>query len=162
MAPSKRPEMLVEALRMLDREGLSFTATFVGSPAPEHETYYQALVESAKDLSPRVTFLPAVTKHEASDLYRAHDLFVNCTPSGSYDKTLFEAAACGAVVLAASSDYAALAGDEFMFSTATELAQRLEQLLTMPDLSAYRERLAVHAQEHALSATVRMLAQEME
>ncbi len=127
MSPAKRVEMLIDALALLAAEELNFTATFVGSPPPDQLAYYENLkqVVQAKGLSNRVRFLPAVANSDTVDLYRAHEVFVNTSPSGMFDKTLFEAAACGAKVLAASKDFAELAGKDAYFETSESLAARL-------------------------------------
>jgi glycosyltransferase involved in cell wall biosynthesis len=46
-----------------------------------------------------------------------------------YDKTLFEAAACGCIVLAASKDFAQTAGQAFYFKDAVDLAAQLSEWL---------------------------------
>ncbi len=132
MSRSKRPEMLIDALALLAGRGIDCRATFVGSPRPEDEGHYARLKERVHDagLESRATFLPGVPNTEVPDLYRAHEIFVNCSPSGMFDKTLFEAAAVGCRVLAVSEDFAALAGPESHFSSAAELADRLEAFLT--------------------------------
>jgi glycosyltransferase involved in cell wall biosynthesis len=127
MSPAKRVEMLIDALALLAADRLNFTATFVGSPPPDQQAYYEHLTECVveKGLSDRVRFLPAVANSDTVDLYRAHEVFVNTSPSGMFDKTLFEAAACGAKVLAASKDFAELAGKDAYFDASESLAARL-------------------------------------
>ncbi len=132
MSPVKRPEMLLDALAELMRDGIAFEATFVGSPLPQDETYYEGLKEKVRSLSlaDRVAFLPGIPNDQTPDLYRAHEIFVNTTASGSFDKTIFEAAACGCYVLAASKDFAEIAGQESYFSSSEELVERLMTTLT--------------------------------
>jgi len=36
-----------------------------------------------------------VNQEEALQLYQSHETYVNMTPAGSMDKTIFEAVACG-------------------------------------------------------------------
>lgn len=130
MSPSKRPDMLVDALAELMRAGIAFTATFVGSPAPSDRAYYDTLQRRVREcaLFDCVTFLPAVPNSRAPDLYRTHDIFVNTSPSGMFDKTLFEAAACGCRVLASSADIHQGAA----FATSAELAERLAEAFVDP------------------------------
>jgi len=132
MAPSKRPELLVEALHILKSRNIDFSATFCGSPLPADGKFYRDLKDKAGDLA---TFIPAVANQETPQFYASHAVFVNCSPSGMLDKTLFEAAASGCFVLAASEDFAALAGAEHHFISATELADRLESALRAPAVS---------------------------
>lgn len=134
MSPSKRPELLLEALAELVHGSVDFTTDFVGSPLAKDEAYYEKLQVRARELglSNNVSFLPGVPNTEASDLYRAYEIFVNCAPPGMFDKTLFEAAASGCHVLSSSKDFAELAGPDSHFSTAADLADRLRASLSLP------------------------------
>ncbi|HEY0010300.1 MAG TPA: glycosyltransferase [Candidatus Paceibacterota bacterium] len=160
MAPSKDPLLLLEALKQLADQGVPFTATFVGSPLPEHEAYYDSVVERVGryHLSGRVSFLPGVSKEAAAPLYRSHEIFVNCSPSGMLDKTIFEAAASGAVVLAKSGDYGALVGEAYGFASAAELAELLARYLLMPDLAETARPLKEAAQAQGLAILGERLA----
>ena len=129
MAPSKRPEMLLDALEVLAQDGVDFSADFVGSPLPQDAAWYEALNERAAPLAPRVRFLQGVPNAETLRLYQSHQIFVNASPSGMFDKTLFEAAACGAIVLSSSKDFVALAGQDTYFDSAETLAARLRTAL---------------------------------
>ncbi len=132
MAPSKHPELLLDALALLKSQGVLFSATFVGSPIPQDESYYASLKASAtkKGIDSAVSFMPGVSNSEAVALYRAHTVFVNCSPSGMLDKTIFEAAASGCVTLAFSDDYARAAGAAYQFKGAEELAGKLVPLMS--------------------------------
>jgi glycosyltransferase involved in cell wall biosynthesis len=134
LSPSKRPDMLVDALIELVRTGVSFTATFVGSPGESDSGYDQLLQKKIQEhlLFDRVTFLPAVPNRQTPGLYRTHEIFVNTSPSGMLDKTLFEAAACGCRVLASSADIAERLGQSAIFTTSAELAERLAEALVDP------------------------------
>jgi len=155
MSPSKRPEMLIDALAELAREGQTFTASFVGSPAPGDEPFYAGLKERALMLGfgDAVLFLPGVPNSETPDLYRAHEIFVNTSPSGMLDKTLFEAAASGCRVLAASKDFADMSGSESYFDSSATLAEYLATVLENP--SAFSSRMFV--EEHSLTVLTKRL-----
>jgi glycosyltransferase involved in cell wall biosynthesis len=134
MAPSKRPELLVEALALLTEKGIPFTASFYGSPLPEDASYYEEVQRrvAEKGLSGSITFFPGVVNEEAPCVFQSHEIFVNCSPSGMFDKMLFEAAASGCVVLAVSEDFADLFGRQNQFdATPAALAQRLEEALNL-------------------------------
>lgn len=140
IAPSKRLEMLLDALGMLHEAGIPFTASIVGSPLEKYEPYHRMLQAKASALSieEQVTFLPGIPNVEAAAAYARHEYFVNCSPSGMYDKTLFEAAASGCIVLATSEDFKDAAGGEFWFHDATTLFERLRSFLsTTPTPETY-------------------------
>jgi glycosyltransferase involved in cell wall biosynthesis len=132
MSPSKRPELLVEALALLKEREVPFTASFYGSPLPEDLPYYEKVqgLVAEKGLLDSVTFFPGVVNEEALRVFQSHEIFVNCSPSGMFDKMLFEAAASGCVVLAVSEDFADLFGRQYQFDAApAALAKRLEESL---------------------------------
>jgi len=160
MAPSKRPEMLLEALGLLKGKGTDFTAMFCGSPLPRDEAYYEGLRAKAEDLGigNRVAWMPARANDETPDLYRAHELFVNCSPSGMFDKTIFEAAACGCRVLAASDDWKAGVGERYWFDTAPGLAEKIEACFAAPEADTAELRFA---ERSGLSVLADRLAKEL-
>lgn len=162
IAPSKRVEMLVDALRVLKKNNEKFFATIVGSPLPEHEAYYASLVRKVQEqgMSDCITFRPGVTNHEASALYQSHEIFVNTSPSGMLDKTIFEAAACGCVVLAASEDWQELVGDSHFFTDGLVLAERLNTCAkTLGSRDRGNQQSAVFA--HSLVALAERLRNEL-
>lgn len=136
MSPSKRPEMLVDALAQLAHGGQVFIASFVGSPLPKDEIYYEELKEKVRSLglASCVSFYPGISNSQTPDLYRTHEIFVNTSPSGMLDKTIFEAAACGCLSLASSVDWAEQAGADFSFSDAATLSHRLATALSTPSV----------------------------
>ena len=163
MAPSKDPLLLLKALKELRDGGEPFTATFVGSPLPQDEPYYRSLMAYAEGqgLSDSVTFLPGVPKHETPDLYRAHEIFVNATASGAFDKTIFEAAACGTRPLTKSKDVAEALGPQFFFDgTPHGLATQLLALWDT-DPKTVTEVMKGFVDRHSLATLLALLAQEL-
>jgi glycosyltransferase involved in cell wall biosynthesis len=148
MWQTKRPEMLLDALALLTKKGISYTADFYGSPLPDGQAYYKSVQKRAVDngISDFVKFYPGVPNDQAPALFRAHEIFVNCSQSGMFDKMLFEAAACGCRVLASSEDFAALAHDPSThFRTTEELAHCLEVTLPKPPQSNIPEYVAANS-----------------
>jgi glycosyltransferase involved in cell wall biosynthesis len=134
IAPSKRPDMFLDALAILVKENVEFSASLVGSPGPQDHSYYERLKEKvhSSGLDDRVSFYPGPPNAQTPEIYRSHEIFVNASPSGMLDKTIFEAAASGCMVLAASADFSELAGSESHFESSSELANHLKSLLTHP------------------------------
>lgn len=90
IAPVKKVLEFVEWFDTLDEK---FTATVAGEALPR-DKQYEAIVRGKASL--RIRFIGAVTQKEALKLYQSHETYVNFTPAGSMDKTIIEAAACGA------------------------------------------------------------------
>lgn len=166
IAASKRPELLIAALGELAREGVEYVATFCGSPLPADVGYYQQLQEQARTLgiADRVTFVPGVPHNEAPRIFQRHEIFVNLSRSGMYDKTIFEAAASGCIVLASSKDFAHDAGVQFSFEEdGSDLAGRLRSLLSLTDNKRDEGRIALTAISagNSLSALTDQLVEEI-
>lgn len=134
IASSKRIDVLLEALGILRERGVAFTADIYGSPLSQDEAYYAGLKDQAARLGlASVQFHPGPKNADTPPLYASHDIFVNASRSGMYDKTIFEAAACGAIVVASSKDYAAEADARCVFedSDPASLAQALEGIVSL-------------------------------
>ncbi len=158
MWPSKRPEILIDALALLDGKGVTYTASFYGSPMPSTQDYYRSLKERVDRaaLAHAITFYPAVSNDLARDIFRSHEIFVNCSPSGMFDKTIFEAAACGCKVLASSKDFSLLAGDDSYFASSEDLARRLESVLGTAGSDP-----APYLEKHSLATLAERLEEEI-
>ncbi len=162
MAPSKRPDMLLETLSVLKEKGIAFSASFVGSPLPHHNEWYESLKKRAQELSlETVTFSPGIPSTQTPAVFAAHEFFVNTSRSGMLDKTMFEAAASGSIVLSVSADMKLYAGDELHFDTVKELAQKLEILLSAPasEIQKHRATLKAVAEKNSLSHLIFKLSE---
>ncbi|PIR82462.1 hypothetical protein COU20_02390 [Candidatus Kaiserbacteria bacterium CG10_big_fil_rev_8_21_14_0_10_59_10] len=134
ISPSKRPGVLLEALGILRTKGFNFAATFCG---PGEGTYIGGLKEKVRvfDIAESVVFQDGIPHSEAPHLFSAHKVYVNCSPSGMYDKSILEAAACGCLVLAASSDFAEHVPRELVLETVepNDCAERIAAALTVTE-----------------------------
>jgi len=106
IAPVKKVEEFVEALSELQKLGVTFSATIAGAALPKDAEYEKTIRDSvsAHGLDEKVRFAGPVTREQARALYREHALYVNLTPSGSMDKTILEAMACGTPPLVFNPD----------------------------------------------------------
>ena len=165
IASSKKPDVFLKALGLLARGGTHFGATVCGVPASK--AYLENLEHLSAELgiSSRVRFLPPLAHREVPKLMSKHAIYVNCSPSGMYDKTMFEAAACGCMTVACSKDFAALVPPRFSFADdhVEELARKLRALLELPLIEQQGASAQMHnlAKMHSLEMLAVRLAQEM-
>jgi len=135
ISKSKRPYLLIEALAKVAQQNIEFTAKFVGGAIEAEPDYPNQMMELAKSLkiADRLTFTGAVPNTETYRYYRSGDIYVNCSPSGMLDKTIFEAAVCKCLVLVSSQDFAELVGPDYIFADndSNDLAQKLAKFLTI-------------------------------
>lgn len=108
----KRPHLLVESLARLSQEGVSFSANFIGDVGEKEEDkiYFDNLKNLVleKGLGDKINFLSGVSYQEVPAIFNAHEVFVNLTPTGSFDKTILEAVGCGVKVLTTNKSFEGL------------------------------------------------------
>ncbi|MBI5456433.1 glycosyltransferase family 4 protein [Candidatus Kaiserbacteria bacterium] len=162
-APSKRPDVLVSAVRMLHAQNIPCSVTFFGS-ALARDAAYKASVQADSYSLENARFFEGVPHAAAPSVFSEYEIFVDLSESGMYNKTIFEAAACGCLVLAASKDFAESADARLSFDGSAEtLAEKLKGLLSLRDgeRRVLIEQLSHMADTHSLPSLVHSLAKEM-
>ena len=99
----KRADLFCEAFRLLHARweahgGLHPRADIFGDPTPG-KTKYADMLKTKYARIAELMFHPGVRNDRAPHLYASHVVYCNLTPSGSFDKTILEAMACGSVVV---------------------------------------------------------------
>lgn len=154
IAPVKKPDLLIDALG--DLRDLDWSLTIVGDALPRDVEYYQDLKKKCLDLGieDRVVFKAGVPNTETPAIYNAHEIFVNLSSSGMYDKTIFEAMACGCLVLASNENLRGEIDDMFIFkeSDKNQLCDKLVALLGLnqEERARYKKKLESFAENHSL------------
>ncbi len=168
MSPAKKPELIIEALNILRKEGVDFTANFYGNPLPVDIPYAESLKEKVKEykLSDFITFEKGIPNRQAPAIYNAHEIFINPSPSGMYDKTIFEAMACESLILTSNLNLKGQIDDMFLFAEndAQDLARQLKNLLSLgvETREKYGRILRAYVVEHhSLKRLARELSKEM-
>jgi glycosyltransferase involved in cell wall biosynthesis len=132
--PVKRVEEFVNALLIAVRHGARYTAAVYGDPTDPQSTYAERVRRHAAPLVERklLSFLPAVSNFEAAGVYRTYAIYVNLTPSGSFDKTIIEAMASGCVVVCSNNAVRNILPNELMTDgTPESVARAIGFALTM-------------------------------
>lgn len=166
-APSKNPDMLLEALAVLRDAGVPFTASFYGTPLPGDEQFKSKQIVRVQELHLHdlVHVYPGVTHKEAPAIFSRHEIYVNLSSSGMYDKTIFEAAAGGCLVLTASKDFAERIGSDVVSTShdPKDVASALNILLSLPgdEKQSLRSKLKSAAEENSLLTLTRCLVVEI-
>ena len=104
--------------------------------------YLDKLLARAAELGidANTKFLQAVPKQDTYKQYRAHEIFVNASPSGMLDKTIFSAIGNGCLPLSSSLDVRDMVEERFYFpeGNAKVLAQKLNSLLSLSQDEKFR------------------------
>jgi len=107
ISPIKNIDVLIEAAKSLDKEGIGFTLNIVGEPGEKHQEYFQKLKELSRDLeiNGKIKFLGKVPNYMTPASYNQNEVFINLSPPGLFDKTVLEAMACESLVLVSSTAF---------------------------------------------------------
>lgn len=165
ISPVKKIEIFIEALDLLKKEGVNFEANIIGD-APERDRQYGEEIErKIKELSLAncVKLKKGISNRQAPAIYNQHEIFVNLTSSGSLDKTIFEAMACGCLALMSNESLAGKLDSRLFFcdNDPIGLAEAIRNAMFLDDAS--KQRIIVSSrdfivQKHSLAALAKKLS----
>ena len=103
----KHVHTMIEVAAILRARDVSFSFDIIGTPIDREEdlVYEKRLKDMVQtyDLSSCVHFLGAISNKELPLYYQKVDMFLNFTPAGSMDKTIFEAMSSGTAIVVANT-----------------------------------------------------------
>jgi len=154
----KRVHELIKALRILHKQGISVKTSIYGDPVIGQEKYFEYVKTLAAHLMDEelVTFHGGVTYAKLPDIYNRHGIFVNLTPSGSLDKTIFEAMACGLPVVVCNESVKEMVSEIGFYECGNveELVEQIKKSIELMDEDYERRSNALITfveKEHSLS-----------
>ncbi len=154
ISSSKRVHLLIEALGQLNMKGQDFVATIVGDSLPQDKKYYEKLLVRAEELGikNKISFKPGVSNLETPKIYNTHEICVNLSSSGMYDKTIFEAALCGALSLSSNQNLKEIVNPALLFAEkdVNDLTYKLQELMALSESKkhALATEFATYVQNH--------------
>jgi len=133
IAPVKNYETLIEAAKLLNNRQADFFVTVVGAPAVEgDEVYEQRLKNRVKTLGleSRFNFVGKVSNRNLPSYYQSHHIYINLSRTGSLDKTIVEAMACGCTVLSSNDSAVQFLPPELVVSDkdSEQLARKIQEV----------------------------------
>lgn len=137
ISPVKDLKTLIEAVFILEKKGFSFVLDVYGDALFKDRDYLERLKQKADSLVKigRVNFYAAVANFKTPEIFSSHEVSVNLTPAGNYDKTVLETIACGSLPLVSSPAFADLLSAELFFKEKdpNSLALALEKVLILTE-----------------------------
>lgn len=162
--PVKKPEVFLAAVDLLARKGLMCRVHGYGDPTDPSAQHVAALQELIPPLEERgiLTWHSGVSHDQTPAIYASHGVYVNITPSGSFDKTIGEAMASGCVVVAANRAVETVVPDSLMVSPDSfqDVARGIEAALMLREddrEAIIRRSVAFIDNQHSLKALVARL-----
>ncbi len=161
IAPRKHVRDVVEALIALQGVGAHPSLTLVGDTAPEHEAYRDGVMSLASAANIGLSVRGGVPHADLPRIYQEHDIVVNVSEPGMFDKTMLEALASGCLLLTRHEDLAReLDPRQSTTGDVPDIAQKLHALQSLP--VGEREALEKEgwriAEAHSLETLARRLA----
>ena len=158
ISPIKKVDILIEALRILRDKNINFRAKIIGDATEKDKKYY-------KNLKQYVDIERGVPNYRTPEIYNQYEIFVNMTNSGSMDKTIFEAMACGCLVLLSNKSLLGQIDERLFFeeNNADDLAIKLEKILSLSDSekqSIIKTSKDFVIQKHSLNLLIKKLLEE--
>ncbi len=101
ISPVKDLETLLKAASVLKERGFKFKLSIIGSPTDKDFKYRDKIRRMADKLGLKdvVFWSDRVPYRETVEIYNSHDIFVNLTTTGSFDKVILEAMSSEVVVV---------------------------------------------------------------
>lgn len=165
IAPVKRILYLIDALKLLSDRGVKLTLDIVGDAAEGDKNYYDRVREKINryKLNEHVSLMPSVPYTEAPELYKKYRFFVNLTPIGSLDKTIFEALASGLITVVVNPFFNGRLTNEWIVKKdgeVYELAKRLEGVSnwTSAEYEKVKPEILKFIEEHKLETLIKILS----
>ncbi len=169
--PSKKPEIVLDALALLKDRGCAYTMDFVGGTSKDKWPHYEAEVKAYKEklgLGAPVQFIGAVPSTDTYKYYLSHEVYINVSQSGMLDKTIFKALAAGCIPITSSVDFNAMikpaTNDRLLVkeNDAVSLADTITYVLSLPDTekkNLVREMQALVIGKHSLDVLAKKISE---
>jgi len=136
ISPIKKVDVLIRAADILHKRGIAFTLTIAGGAEEPFADFYQRVtaLAASSSCSGSIRFAGEIPNYRAAELYSSHEVLVNLSPAGLFDKAVLEAMACEAMVLASSPAFRECLPRECFFDegNAEDLAEKLNGILNLP------------------------------
>lgn len=169
LTPSKDVETLIRGCAALQGRGLSVTLDVIGGSMAGGDDAYAARMRAiCKELhcEESVRFLGFVPWREIAPVYRSAWIFINASRTGSVDKAVLEAMACGSLVLTSNVSFQPILPGENVFQQGSveDFTNKASYLLNLTENARAEKGRALRAiveRDHAVAPLMARLIAEM-
>lgn len=167
IARVKKVDLFVRALRLLHEKGIDFMLHLYGKA--DDVQYKKELDELALPLveSSKLQFCGSVANKDASEIFARHQVSVNLTPAGNFDKTVLESMACGCIPVVSSKAFVGIVSPECITEedNPEKLAEKIQYILALPEsrkIEMRKEMRSKVEREHGLGVLAEKIRSLME
>jgi len=108
ISPVKNQLIMIEAVKLLKQQGVKCELRIVGGALTKADKEYEAMIRDfvlKNNLSDMVKFAGPISPENTVEYYHDVDIFLNLSKTGSLDKAVLEAMACGIVPLTSNEAF---------------------------------------------------------
>ena len=161
ITPIKRVDLMIDAVAALRQRGIPATLTLVGAPATGADAACLAALRAHVDrlsLGSAVRFAGTTSYRALPDVYRSHAALLNLSPTGSPDKSVLEAMACGLPVVVANETFRPILGTDAAMMCVSpspeDVARAIEAVLAADDPDLPSRMRAIVERDHSLERLI--------
>ena len=164
IAPVKNIMLGLEAINILAKSGVQVSLDIIGSPIERDRNYYDSLLKYVEEnkLASFVNFEKEVEflKHPA--VFSEYEITLNLTDSGSFDKTIVGATACGSIPVTTNESLKGVLPDVCITANTDEsVANSIKLLLNPHEQIKIQDDLKKFADSHSLNELIKILEIEL-
>lgn len=164
LSPVKRPDIALEAVETLISRGVQVSLSIIGPVLDRDIGYADSLKKYVidKNLSTVVHFSGGVSPDKLPEVYSSYEICLNLTPAGSFDKTIVESAACGAIPLVVNESLGSMLPAVCITKISKEeIASSIERLIDATEQLKIQKDLENFVESQSLSYLVKKLFLEI-
>jgi len=123
ISPVKNYEIMINAAEILKNKDFNFEIKIAGAPIlKDDKTYFEKLKNLIKEkkLDDIVEFVGPIPNKYIAEFYQSGDLFINLSDTGSLDKAVLEAMACGLNVVTSNEAFKDILKEDNIVDKKTE------------------------------------------
>jgi glycosyltransferase involved in cell wall biosynthesis len=159
ISPIKKIENAIDLVSYLLAKGITVKLSIIGDYLERDKDYVQFLKKRIQDskISDYVKIEKGVRFTDSPLVYQRHEVFLNFTKSGSFDKTVIEALACGCKVLVTNTSMKNILPEgSYTKSEVQEAFVALQKLLYLQgfDLDKYKQSGLKVVEDQSLNALI--------
>src|SRR3989344_4729294 len=139
ISPVKNYEIMINAGEILKSRNFNFEIRVAGAPILESDKIYFGKLKNLikeKKLDDIVEFVGPIPNNYFAEFYQSGDLFINLSDTGSLDKAVLEAMACGLKILTSNEAFKDIFPEEnFTKNEPKAVAEKIENLSKSPNMN---------------------------
>jgi glycosyltransferase involved in cell wall biosynthesis len=157
ISKAKNQKLMIDVVQRLIAKGIKLQFYIVGSAVTKDDKVYESDIRkyaSENNLSGQVIFQGNIIHRDIPSFLQKMDIFINLSNTGSLDKAVLEAMACGLKIVTSNEAFKDILGKEnIVDSDADVIADRIIDLSKVPSNTSFNFRKVVE-EENSLNKLI--------